>query len=155
MSELQQLQGQMQVVIGTMKTLSETTDTTLGRIAELEDLRKAVYDMKMQMDQQGQAGAFGPRQDAGRRESDQPLINPKDMKVREFDGDKGFTAFIEDTKAYFEVVRPNLAKTIEWIEYQPGVLERAEGQLGGEHEILRGCCMPGSGTSSEEQQGPG
>ena len=67
-------------------------------------------------------------------EDDKPLINPKDMKVREFDGDRGFSSFIEDTKAYFEVVKPVLAETIEWVEYQPGVLENVGAKFGSNAE---------------------
>ena len=144
----------MGVVIETMNRLSEATDASLGRISELEEMRQAVAELKTHLEQksanemrraveemkaylaqQANVGAFGPRGDGGghpgtRPDDDRPLINPEDMKVREFDGDKGFSGFIEDTKAYFEVVKPMLALAVEWIEYQPGILEGAEAKFG-------------------------
>ena len=119
MAELTQLQGQMQVVIETMNRLSETTDASLGRISELEEMRqavgnmkghlekhaenqmqKAVAEMKAYLAQQPQMGAFAPRGLGSTTDDDRPLINPKDMKVREFDGDKGFSGFMEDQSIF-------------------------------------------------------
>ena len=52
------------------------------------------------------------------------LTNDKDFKVRAFDGDeKHFHNFLDDSKAYFEVIRPELAEIVEWLEMQPKALD--------------------------------
>ena len=81
------MQAQIGVAIETMSRLSETTDASLGRISELEEMRQAVAEMIAYLAQQANVGAFGPRGDGGghpgtRPDDDRPLINPKDMKVR-------------------------------------------------------------------------
>ena len=95
MTELAQLQSQMQVVISTMSRLSETTDASLGRISELEEMRKAVTEMKGHVEQHAQTemqravaemkayitqqprtGAFRNPGMGAAMDDDKPLINP-------------------------------------------------------------------------------
>ena len=57
------------------------------------------------------------------------LVNPKDIKVREFEGnEKDFRDFIDDSKMFFEIVRPQLAELIEWLQGQPDLVDVSDAE---------------------------
>ena len=54
-------------------------------------------------------------------------INPTDLKAKDYDGnEKEFGDCLEDSQAYFEVVRPELGKLVDWLQYRPKSVDMAE-----------------------------
>ena len=114
----EELRGQMAAMLEQVRTLGVALQTSQERLVNYESLNGTVADLELKLDElRGN--------ERGREPQGMSLINPKELKVKEFDGtERDFNDFLEDTKAYFEIVKPELSSLIEWIEFQPGVIDQ-------------------------------
>ena len=114
----EELRGQMAAMLEQVRTLGGALQVSQDRLVNYEALNSTVVDLELKLDElRGNSRGSGPH--------GMTLINPKELKVKEFDGtERDFNDFLEDTKAYFEIVKPELSALIEWVEFQPGVIDQ-------------------------------
>ena len=112
------MRHQMQIMLDQVRNLGAAVQANQERLADYDSVRATLNDLEIRVG--NFADSAGPRAMAG----SVALINPKELKVKEFDGsDKDFRDFLEASRAYFEIVKPQLSELIEWIEFQPGVVD--------------------------------
>ena len=59
----------------------------------------------------------------GAQDQNKYLINIKDVKIENFNGEESkFPDFVEDTKTYADVINPELGEALEWLDYQERTL---------------------------------
>ena len=92
------MQEMLRSIIETITNLGAQVNVIDNRVlgvGNLDAMRIELHELDLKVSQ------F--RQDSpSRAPQSLSLINPKDIKVREFDGEgKGFSDFVEDSKAYF------------------------------------------------------
>ena len=123
---MEAIQQQLQLIMEQIRRLNEANDAASTRLGGWEDLCAAVTSLHGRVDILGLASGGG-REKPERKFN---LIDPKELKVREFEGEqKEFRNFLEDTKAYFEIVDPELGELVDWIELQPSVVRVADAEV--------------------------
>ena len=109
---VQQLQQQVQLLLGQVQHLNGLSDMQAQRIQGMSDY-EAMKTAVIQMQEQQKQFGFG----APSREKF--LVDRKEVKVDNFFGEEAkFGDFVEDTKMYSDVVYPELGEVLEWIEGQ-------------------------------------
>ena len=115
---LSQVQSQLQGIVEQIRRLNDASDANSSRFINYESFITAMSSIQGRVDALGQASEGRGGRERG--QSTMHLINPKELKVHEFEGEsKTFRNFLEDSKAFFEIVDPDLAELVEWIELQP------------------------------------
>ena len=75
-------------------------------------------DLKKKFDELPEA------RNGGDQKRENHLINPKELQVAPFQGDAmKFNYFIEDTKGFLDIIRPELCPLVEWLEFQPELVD--------------------------------
>ena len=110
------MHAMMQQIIQTVTNLGQRVD---AGASSTNDVSITLHDLELKI---SEFAANKPQGIGG-----MTLVNPKELKVREFDGEADkFRDFLEDPKSYFEIIQPDLSELVEWVEYQPAHLPMDE-----------------------------
>ena len=103
-ASVEDMRHQMQIMFDQVCNFGAAVQANRERLADYDAVRATVNDLEIRVG--NLADSAGPRATAG----SVALINPKELKVKEFDGsEKDFRDFLEDSRAYFEIVKPELS----------------------------------------------